>query len=379
MSRVHPVRKSGFKQLSLHEASSESLVTASSFASMYGPPPNSFTSLIRQLNLDVRRGSATFSSGSEYQLLRLLKGPTFLTNLYYSTKRYVPERWTMGSIREPIDMARSYDMETLSAIIALCYLYKKAKRLTDSEEWRFVGDPIEGYADVGMHVGRQVEGIGAFAGLVSGTFLQLGLAALCAEDKAGFQQYRRTLKGKACFEEKYEMQRWGCTSYEIGACLLITMGFTIDQAEAFRQGFDRSAQGACGEPYRQMHRVFTALARGEALRDDGPLSKAVEEAGPLLEDPNRLRWLSRSKEDANEALKNFSLGGRHSTNGSPHAAAPAPELSDLQSAVDEFAAPVLPQRCRYEELPESLQKEIAPEDFVQIQHMSLQEILDLFQ
>ena len=374
-------------------AKSEELAKANYYAAIFGAAPRSFTSAVQQLRLDARDELKYPSESSEFQLRRLLNGPTFLANMYYAAKTYRPEAWEQNLVKEPFDLVRSFDLRTISALITLSYLFKRAKRLSDQDEWRYLGDPIETFADVGMLIADALDNVDACSAILSGPMLLIGMAAFLAEDKKEFQKYRRELKGRRLFDPIKEMTIWGCTSYDVASCLLVMMGFSAADADAFRRGFSSCAV----EPlppdvlsFRVMHVCLGDLANKSLKRQGPKLREALAAAQAAVETGSRHRWLSRTRADADPSVL-VDLPGVEweRTTGiakklSPRAnvtapeAAPKPKQPVPEEQAGGFEQPDLPQRCKYEELPAELRAEISVGEFEQLKHMSCEEIVSLF-
>ncbi len=361
------------------------------FARAFGAPPTSFTLAIYYLMQDQKRGDGLLGKESEYQLARLLKGPTFLANLYYAAKSYHPEAWENGSIKEPLDLARSFDPKTLSALIALTYLYKKAKRLAGEEEWRFLGPPAEAYVDAGMAIAARLS-IHPCDGMLSGALLVIAMTAFLAEDKKGFQKYRRGLKQRL-YDPRAEMEMWGCTSYEVAACLLIMMGFSAAYADAYCCGFssaphDCAVEGA--ESFRRLYGCLQALPQARPSQDQEEQAALIE-AREIIESGGKLHWLSRTREDAapanlldlpgvqwEHACSIMQQLGRRAPLTIPAALAAGTNSAMETEAGESLEQDELPVSCSYEELSDALQEQISREEFEQLKHMPREEIEQLF-
>ncbi len=136
-----------------YEPHCEELGRAQYFADVFGPPPHSFSLAVGNLMHDHHNNDGQLGDKSIFQITRLQKAPSFLAHLYYATRSYFPERWEQGLISRPIDLAMCYDARTLGVIVALSYLYKRAKRICHPTEWPYVSQNIHRNADIAMHLG----------------------------------------------------------------------------------------------------------------------------------------------------------------------------------------------------------------------------------
>ena len=292
-----------------YEPRCEQLGRAQYFADVFGPPPHTFSLAIANLMLDFQNGKEELSDRSVFQVTRLQKAPSFLAHLYYATRAYYPEKWEQGHISRPIDLARCYDPRTLSAIIALSYLYKRAKRICHPHEWPFIAKALQLNTDIGMHLGKTFTDISTSCGLLGGAMIFLAQAAFHAEDPQGLQRYRRAVKQNMLFDPDLELRTWGCTSYQIAACLMAIIGFRSDYSAAFCLGFestnlDQVLPDEDSARFRHVRAYLESVHSGRALiLKDECASIEVE---MLMQDARKMKersledsvhWLARNKDD----------------------------------------------------------------------------------
>lgn len=258
---------------------------------------------------DHHNNDGQLSDKSLFQITRLQKAPSFLAHLYYATRSYFPERWEQGLISKPIDLARCYDARTLSVIVALSYLYKRAKRICHPTEWSFISQNIHRNADIAMHLGMTFPDITPSSALFAGAAIYIAQVAFQAEDPQGFQRYRRGCKSTMLYNPEMEVGMWGCKSHQIVACLMATIGFRTDYSASFCRGFEstdlcETLSDQESARFRHIRAYLEAVYSGlplnlpnecESIEVEVLLKEAREIKGCY--DSTSSHWLTRSKDD----------------------------------------------------------------------------------
>jgi len=209
------------------------------YAFLYGEVPTSFSTLIRSLLSDQERGTE-FSSGSEWQMLRLLQTESMKAPFYFALKTFFPESvenlrgWTLK------EFVQVFEPRDAAAFLGLLYLYRRARRLCNAEEFERITEGFHAHLDVGGHVGVAIPNIGFGFGILSLGLPVLARAAFLSHDVKGFTAYRRQCKiSKIPHDLEYEYERWGCTHIQIASSLAIAVGFSANAAGALAQGLAR--------------------------------------------------------------------------------------------------------------------------------------------
>lgn len=290
----------------------ESWVTARKYAGLLGEVPNSFSSTIRALLLDQERGKG-LTNGTRFLILRLLRSAGVRSPVYFATLTYQEEMIDGVPYIAPEDFLELYSPAEIGAVVGLIYLYRKAKRIVSPEEWPHIAGPLQTCVEMGGHVGYIIPPIGPVVGMLSSGLRYIAVAAFLSHDKQGFVEYRRHLKQKNLrFDEGQEMARWGCTSTQIGAVFLQSLGFGIPLAEAFTRGLSPDTR-ASATLDREAYRFAINEMWLDSLLKDATVpdiahrvefyptktagSKAIEKATRVRSSGSAHSWLNKVKED----------------------------------------------------------------------------------
>jgi hypothetical protein len=296
---------------------SEESERQNSFARRYtqliGVMPTSFSGAIKDLMDDQANGATVLSSRSEFQVGRVMRGPTALAVLYWGSKTFCPDKMPAGWIYSSLQLARFYQPATLAAILAYTYLFKRIKRIVNPEEWPLIGEPMQKNIEICGLLSWHINDIGPTIGLIGGGIMHAAFACYSAHDKKGYAEYRRYLKIKKLYQDpSYELKAWGCTSVQIASQLLLQAGFGIPFAHEFVEGFRDpepipNAPRASG-PFVSVRRWLEELS-GRSLQEshtagsnsknitDSTTPELVEKLKTIARQGSLHHWLQKGSED----------------------------------------------------------------------------------
>lgn len=288
---------------------------AGKYAQQYGNMPSSFTSLIRSLRKDEQeQGGYTFAS--RYQLKRLLRGDSFRSPMFFAAKTFRPELLKTNEVIGLDDIVNCFKPSEIDVILAVLYLYRRARKLCPSEEWNYLTEGFHLRLELGGFVGLAIPNtIGLATGLIAEAMGTLAAACFLMNDEKGFREYRRQLKiNKQSADFSYQLSRWGCTQAQIGANLLIRLGFSSHLVDLWARGLsiilepmERGEGHAATIGIKVTHRWVDALLETGAEPDmahnvkfypeKADLNLLLERAHDLTSNSNTYNWLERTKND----------------------------------------------------------------------------------
>jgi hypothetical protein len=154
--------------------------------------------------------------------------------LYYSTEVVEPEylrRNAAITVGQLIDL---YTPADLSAIIVAFSLGRMIRKRIPAELFDAIRPHLAREAHIGLMAGLAVPQLGFAPGVLLGTLPHIGHALMSASDPPLYKRWRRSLK-EASFDERTKRERefWGCSSAQVGAMILIRLGFQTQSAQAF--------------------------------------------------------------------------------------------------------------------------------------------------
>ena len=345
-----------------------SLEIAQRYAALIDRPPSSFLSLTRGLLLDHSKGHTTPISRTAFLLRRLAKGPSVLSPLYHavlSLREISDEDGQAMSFR---DVLAQFANDELAALISVIYFVARAKAMSEKDEWPFISSHLEKSLNIGWRIGESIKKIGPAYGLLTGGFPIIGLATFLKHDKPGFKEYRRSLKSNARWlDHKYELKKWGCTCFQIGATFVQQSGFGIPVAEAFsaidgRENFDTM------DISESFLKVWTTAwwLRGLYEKSRAPKPHPVQEESNYLPGEEGLPELLRQALRYKDASGEFNWAEKPKDSISPRthpklfgiskAAVAAPVAAPQESQDDAAAIP-------YESLPVHIKEILSQEEW----------------
>lgn len=283
------------------------------YAQLIGVMPATFSSSIKELMDDESKALTTLSERSEFQVGRVLRGPTALALMYWASKTFCHDKMHPGWIYSSLQLSRFYNPSTLAAILAYTYLFKRVKRIVHPEEWSFISEPLQRNMEICGLVGWNLPEVGATNALLGGGVLHLAFACLSAHDRKGYAEYRRYLRiKKRAQDSEYEIKFWGCTSIQIASHILLLAGFGVTVSHLFLEGFREpepipGAPRAKG-PFVLVRRWLEELARkntgeNEAAADKktsliiGRTPDIAEKLILIHKNGSLHHWLERGAED----------------------------------------------------------------------------------
>ena len=226
--------------------SHDGMIVARGYAGQIGEIPSSFTSTIRSLIQDEEKNKGQLGNSSRFMVLRLLKGPSLLAPIYYAAKTFYPQKVSALSARGPAEFIKVFSSLELAGLVSLVYLFKKVRAVAKQPLWENIASEARSAAEIGGQIGIAIPRIGLTGGVVVGSLPIIALALFDLHDPKGFAEYRRKVRSqKLSIDLASEMERWGCTRYNIAAILLQTLGFGVPLANAFSLGL--SSPSALGE------------------------------------------------------------------------------------------------------------------------------------
>lgn len=352
--------------LEKNENINESFQTAKQYAAVIGAMPIAFSTTIRALMVDFQSGASELSENSKYQVGRLVSAPTIHAALGYLALTTKPREVAEIDQADPLSLANLFDPVTLAAAISQIYLFKRAKRICSQEDWRFLAEPWQKNIEVAMLLGNRGTDVGFGVGLLGVGMLYTAYSAFLAFDKKGFAEYRRHLKRQKILTDlAYEMKQWGCSCFQVASHIMLSLSFGRPLVGAWCEGFGfipglgsfqtsgyttrfRFVRNWIDTVVKHEDAISKANVGIEGL-DTKTTETLIESVRSLLEQTSEYRWLEKEKADLAEFCKKFKK------------AAAVPSAS-----------------VKYEDLPESIRGQLSVEEFKQLAHMSLAEILEVF-
>lgn len=308
------------------EDSERQIRVASRYAALIGAMPATFSTAIKELMVDDQHGLPCLSERSEFQIGRVLRGATALSVIYWAGRTFTEEKMPPGWIYSSLQIARFFKPSTLAALLAFTYLFKRAKRIIDPEEWQFISEPLQKNTEICALLGWHLPEVGSTVGLIGGAMTNIAFACYCAHDKRGFTEYRRLLRMKRQFQmPATELSNWGCTSLQIATQLMLQSGFGVDITHSFIEGFRDPLPLPNGErargPFVAVHKWLRELAGtspGTAGSTEQGQSNTSASNNPILTEKlmtihrqgSLYHWLEKGAADISaEATPNLLLDG----------------------------------------------------------------------
>lgn len=291
---------------------------AGRIAALYGSVPAQLTSVIRLLLADHREGRKDWSPTSLSAATRLFRGPSLCAALYYSSQSFRSEQLDSLERVGAEDLVKLYTPIDLVSIIAMVFMYRRARRVCPKDEFGGLSDEIVIHSEMGFHVGDAIPEIGAALGMLRASIRAFAFAALATQNIKLYKGYRRNLRtDDREFDAALETQEWGCTSAEISAVLLQTLGLGVPLPHSI----DRSLAhpiGVLNENDLEEYRASLAALWVDSLvktgdepkiRHRGEFYPFQDAKGKLMQAASKLRtrspdesWLMRGKADISAEL-----------------------------------------------------------------------------
>lgn len=354
----------------------ENWTGAQPFVNALGAFPSSFTSTIRTLIIDGNKSPNTLSPGGRFLMTRFVKIPGMRAPIYFAALTFHKSDLGTDYI-SPAGLVKPFGAHEIAAVIGLLYVYRRARKLCDPEEWAILVKHLNETVDIGGHIGLAIPNIGPSLGMLVAGLPILAQATFSIKDKKGYKEYRRLLKNKdLLYDPKEELSRWKTSSVHIAANIMQTLGIGIQIAEAFV-----SAVGAGSsvnfDTNPDAYRLHIANVWLESLRTTGaapemvhkgqfyPLKQDLENlvdiVGTIRESGSKFSWLEKTKDSISPSLSPqlFKAG---------ETVQPEPEVDPTHSA----STVKIPT---YEELPTEVRELFSKEEMEQMSPQEIEDIL----
>lgn len=215
----------------------ESWEIARNYSGLLGVVPSSFSSVIRSLMNDEVRNKGELQHGTRFLVERLAKSRSIKACLYFGALTFHADK-VEGKAkitdRELVDLYRPAE---LAGIIGIAYLFRRARKLCDPGQFSSITNHFQMTVDVGTHIGYAIPAISPIVGFLAGGMPYLGLSPFLFYDRKGFIEYAKHLRTKQMlFDYEYELQRWSCTSAQIGSVMMQALGLSVPMAHAYATG-----------------------------------------------------------------------------------------------------------------------------------------------
>lgn len=200
------------------------------FVKSIGNISPAFSSCIRTIRVhqeqDGKSPPQKLDKASEFLVERFLKSATVKAPFYFLAKTFRPKQLEQLPSNSTKDLVSLFSPRDITSILALIYLYKRARAAAPAEDWEKLSKLIHEQTDIGGYFGEAFPSIGFADGLLIGGIRHISTAMFLIKDKKGFGEHRRELKIKGLnFNIESEMNRWGCTHLHLLSMLLLSMGF----------------------------------------------------------------------------------------------------------------------------------------------------------
>jgi hypothetical protein len=305
---------------------------ASTIVRPMGSIAGNFAAAVRSLLLYHEQGTSTLSAGVQTHMLRLLRNSTVKASYYFGSLAYRPSKIQNLSSIKPRDFLNLYQPFEHAVLLSYCYLFRALAKKSNKEEWEYVQSPLYESLEIGACIGNSIPQVGFGIGLLARGFRYLAFAPFLMNDHKGFVQYRRHLRSKDLpFDEKRELEIWGCTNIHVAALLMEYMGFNHSVAHQFVAAAEKNTS------------INPDAKYGVSFRAAEALIDSFTESGEI---PERLpSWTGSSlvltKDQRSQLVSdlNRALGSSHriewlNKNSSSLSPSTTPQLFDVSAAVD---------------------------------------------
>lgn len=292
---------------------------ASELVKPFGPVAGNFAEAIRLLVAAHCSEDSKASLAGQNHVIRLIKNETIKATYYFFSKQFKPD---LLSGKRPVkekDFLEAFAPIDHAAILTFCYLFKTLGKKIEGDEWDYVQTPLYEALAIGGRVGQSIKDIGLGLGLLTRGVRYLAFATFMRENRKGFKEYRRHLKTQDIpFDNAFEENLWQCSSTQIAGLLLERMGYPRTVGLQLVAAGERSSvtevDAKFGVPFRMAECLIDAYMEGHEIPTSTPswvgkeIDLPAEVRGTLLaalnqvlEQKDRIDWLSKSSADINEA------------------------------------------------------------------------------
>lgn len=207
---------------------------AKAYAGLLGTPHRLFTNNIRYLKDQAEKtGNVFLPSGSarQYPLSTIIHSPSFKSVIYYAAAALQKDKLQALPALTPGTLLSVYTPEELAAVIAITYLYRRAKKHIDPRVWESVSGEVHVQMEAGYQIGTHIPAIGPSRGLLIGAVRYIAMALFSKKDARGYKLYKRHLNEKELlFDIADETKRWKCNHLQICSSLIQSIGFGLGAA-----------------------------------------------------------------------------------------------------------------------------------------------------
>jgi len=363
--------------------SPESLQIAARYVALLGSAPTSFTSVTRALIQAGSKGSAGLASHQRANVNRLIRGPAMQAPLYFAAKLLRQSEFSTLKTFEVSDVLSVYSPSELAALIGLIYFSKKAKAKADADEWGFLGKLIQDRAEIGFLLGNLEKNIGSDIGLLVSAFPAVGMVTFLSHDKGGFKEYRRHLKAKVLTMDcAFEFKKWGCTSVQIAALIVQSIGFGVSFADALCKVpyWDQKPDSELSEDALRIKGAYFGLRRCEPV-ENFPESVSGTKFMPSSQVVDKLK---RRMDEIQESNTKWLFSGREdlTPDSAPLLSGGAPQLSPTEPLADQAPSHAVEtppaaaeDRVLYKDLAPDIQGLISEDEFNALSGEELKQFL----
>ena len=295
----------------------EAWARAGRIVALYGSVPAQLTSVIRLLLADHRDGRKDWSPTSLSAATRLFRGPSLCSALYFSCQAFRREKLETLDRVSASELVQLYTPLDLVSIIAMIFMFRRARKVCPKDEFSTLSDDMILRSEMGFYVGEAIPEIGAALGMLRGGIRSFAFAAMATQNVKLFKNYRRQLRAdNREFDADFEKQEWGCTSAEVAAVLLQTVGLGVPLPSSIDRSLARPID-QLSESEPDLYRASLAALWVDCLLTSGEEPKIThrgeyypfqEAKRKLLENAAALRargaaqsWLLRGKDDISAA------------------------------------------------------------------------------
>ncbi len=168
----------------------------------------------------------------------LVRSPSYKAILYHAAMSIFPD-YQLKRTHTPYEVISLFTPEELAAITASTYLYQQVSNLCPNKVWGGMSKEVQVQMEIGLVIGRTIEGVGAGIGLASGAIRYLSMALFAtASSVREFVNYRTRLhKNDLLYDLDYEMSHWGCNHLQVSSILTQALGFGMSSAIGIAAGF----------------------------------------------------------------------------------------------------------------------------------------------
>jgi hypothetical protein len=201
---------------------------ATQFAAHQSELPFSILALVRVLVADEEAGATEASNGTKFTLIRLLKSEVFRAPYYYCVSLFRPE--ALRGRNRPFsitDFLQTFSPAEHAFFTAMIFMFKKSQKTCAGAAFEEVAKRMQLGINLGWSIGSSLKELDPLLGLLVGTFRWLGTLPFLQFDPEGFESYLRHCNKleRVLPDTDYELERWGCTSSQVGLLLTQKMGF----------------------------------------------------------------------------------------------------------------------------------------------------------